>query len=170
MTSNSKELIELAERCEKASGPETQVEWEYPLEADIFEAVKGPAWDRLYRQGALPCGAPDETCRQYARQRAPRYTASLDAAMTLVPEGWVLLALNQRTPFEIAEAKKTSVDPNEWAEWSATFRLISDERPYRLRSSELRQGCAATPALALCAAALRARATQSPVDEGTDHA
>ena len=126
-------MLELAERCEKATGPEKQVDWEYPLDADIFETVKGPLWDKLYHQGALPCGAPDETCREYARQRAPRYTASIDAAMTLVPEGWV-------------------------ESYQRRFDGRTTATCYRGGSGTLVDAEAATSALALCAAALRARA------------
>jgi hypothetical protein len=63
---------------------------------------------------------------------SPAYTASLDAAMTLVPEG---------------------------ASWSLTSAL-EDEPPCAtvLTMESTEHGLAATPALALCAAALRARA------------
>ncbi|WP_311270337.1 hypothetical protein [Sphingobium sp. WCS2017Hpa-17] len=62
----------------------------------------------------------------------PRYSGSIDAAITLVPEG---------------------------ASWSMTSAL-EDEQPCAtvLTMESTEHGLAATPALALCAAALRARA------------
>lgn len=99
------ELLELAERCEKATGPDRH------LNLAIANAIYG---DDL---------APPGT--SYA------FTSSLDAAMTLVPEG------------------------QEWAggfEDGAAFAHVHVPGEY----AELIE--AATPALALCAAALRARA------------
>ena len=72
----------------------------------------------------------------YAGQGAylPAFTASIDAALTLVPEGWQMI-YGQDVP-------------------ERSFRRLSLNKggfsPYF-------QGLAATPALALCAAALRAR-------------
>lgn len=67
----------------------------------------------------------------------PAYTASIDAAMTLVPEGWLI---------------NLSVDTN-----GADVILIDDRiNPVRLPDAVAQ---AATPALALTAAALRARST-----------
>jgi hypothetical protein len=93
-------LLELAERCERATGPNFRLEQEigavvFPKLADIY----------------LP------------------YTASLDAAMTLVPDGANVALQTDGGPGPIA-----IVTPGE------------------------RFARAATPALALCAAALRARA------------
>ena len=71
---------------------------------------------------------------------APTYTASIDAAMTLVPEGWSV-DLSLPGPFDgMPYAKLMSLERN----------------PYGLGESI--KGKAPTPALAICAAALRARA------------
>jgi hypothetical protein len=98
-------LLELAERCEKATGPD------FDLSFAIWQAAIEPI-------------APSS--------RQPDYTASLDAAMTLVPEGAELV----------------------------TLVLINSAG--RMPSAGIDGGehisHAATPALALCAAALRARA------------
>lgn len=71
---------------------------------------------------------------------APPLTASIDRATTLVPEGMVWAAGSYGYP---------ATDTTPWA-WCAT-RAQSDE-------GELEYSKGATPALALCAAALRARA------------
>lgn len=99
----SDELLKLAERCEAATGPD------YEIDAQIADAIGKGSWYAV--------GNP-----------AWKFTASLDAAMTLVPEGchWWM-------PF-----------PNE-------ARIANDEHVL----TPLPQRCA-TPALALCAAALRA--------------
>jgi hypothetical protein len=57
-------LLDLAERCEKSEGPSRE------LDRDIAQAVEGevyPAWSIF---------------------NSSPYTASVDAALTLVPEGW----------------------------------------------------------------------------------
>ena len=130
MTSNSKELIDLAERCEKATGPDSEL-------------------DLLIRDTVFqPCINP-----------GAEYTASLDAAMTLVPKGWAL-SLRETTD---GDRRDHSGDP--LAAWTAAL-IEHKNTGYKVDQRGCwRRGFAATPALALCAAALRARATQS-VDEG----
>lgn len=96
-------LLELAERCEAATGPS------YVLDLEIAEVI-----------------APTELAWQ------PPFTASLDAALMLVPEGW------------------TGIVPITGGDdaWLWQERALAGTG-HRCR--------AATPALALCAAALRAR-------------
>lgn len=107
-------LLELAERCEKATGPDRV------LDGDIAEAlgfrVKNVAHQVIYTHAGLP-GSTSPL----------RYTASIDAAMTLVPEG------------------------AEWSLDSAGVYAVVNHKP----------GAAATPAIALCIAALKARAERS---------
>jgi hypothetical protein len=92
-------LSELAERCEKATGPDRE------LDAVIWATINGgyieatghgdskAVWinDRGFVKHAVPLG--DGIWRERDLlgdvERAPAYTASLDAAMTLVPEGLV---------------------------------------------------------------------------------
>jgi hypothetical protein len=138
--------LELAERCEKATGPQREL--------DVAIAIEcGPAAKRLE---SLMAGSPHNTVAEIAKEAdresplvcIPSYTASLDAALTLVPEGWFVHSItefNQRTwevslrgPDELRFAK----GPEAWA----NSRTKGNERGV------------ATPALALCAAALRARA------------
>jgi hypothetical protein len=109
----SERLLELAERCENVSGPE------YGLEFDIALAL-----------------------RRDAHPPKP-YTASLDAAMTLVPEGlgWV------------AGYGRCSADEK----LSAAMIAPSALHPFDPVQEPIAVAEAASPALALCAAALRAR-------------
>jgi hypothetical protein len=102
-------LLELAERCEKATGPDDALDWA------AAEAI-----------GCAP-GLP--------------YSASLDAAMTLVPDGYEWGCGSWGNP---------DTD-GPWA-WCATRQQSAD--------NDLDYGKAATPALALCAAALKARAAE----------
>ena len=69
----------------------------------------------------------------------PHYTASLDAAMTLAPEGWRIVSLGDRT---------------------LSFQVILSRGTAEFSRGEPVFGYAATPALALTAAALRAIAAQ----------
>ena len=106
-------LLELAERCEAATGPDLK------LERDIRKALG------LYHSvSAAKC----------------RFTRSLDAAMTLVPEG-VSFAVGKGIETELGGSA------TDYA-WCGS-KAVPHEGPY---------AWAATPALALCAAALRARA------------
>ncbi len=73
-----------------------------------------------------------------ARKSVPPYTRSLDAAMTLLPEGWAIYRLGQR---------------GNGGGWFADIY-----RPSEAVIAFLDESAAATAALALCAAVLRTRA------------
>jgi len=91
----------------------------------------------------------------YNRVEPKPYTASLDAAMTLVPEGFVLHNL-QETP-TIVHEEHTGWEP--LPNWQATL-LRQDCAGYRNRKKFMQafeHGGGNTAALALCAAALKAR-------------
>ena len=120
-------LLELAERCARATGPD------WKLDLAIFEAADPEA----YRGSVL--GA----YHRADRVTPPSYTASLDAAMTLVPLGQ-----------QFGCGSKDATD-RAWA-WAGQF----SEGDYIAN--------AATPALALCAAALRARASISHHEQGEE--
>jgi hypothetical protein len=107
------DLLNLAERCEQATGQSAAID------IAIYDAV-----------GHQGVGT------------YPRYTASLDAAMTLVPEGWPSRCFGTNDD-ERAFAALAGNDAHMMAEDWDEFYVEAD---------------AATPALALCAAALRARA------------
>jgi len=113
-------FIALAERCEQATGPDKELDFTI----DGFMLKHGPETDRI---------------------RNPRYvlpyTASLDAAVTLVPEGYY---------WQAANGKRRHSEPQACAD------LFVAHGPNRGDMSFTAD--AATTALALCAAALRARA------------
>jgi hypothetical protein len=99
-------------------------------------------WKPLYRDDYSkwwpPAAVEDSRARKrsilhHPTQPLPAFTASLDAAVTLVPEGW---------DFCISKG---------WAE-----EAIVSLAPAGMATEVI--ASAATPALALCAAALRARA------------
>jgi hypothetical protein len=123
-------MKELAKRCEQATGPDRV------LDADIAEVVDAPAADdpdrnlTIHRQIIAKLRAGGDDCE------IERYTASLDAAMTLVPEGRGLIY------------KRHGIK-NVWR-----VQIHSGDETTFI------EGDAATPALALCAAALKARASQ----------
>lgn len=118
------DFMELAERCEKATGPDRELDLAiaklpirpHPVPAKATLGQGGLAWSGAY---GFKCA---------------EYTASLDAAMTLVPEGWNW---------------QVGVGNHNWA-------AVYKGAPPSMRVDPI----AATPALALCAAALRARASE----------
>jgi hypothetical protein len=103
-------LLALAERCEQAVGPDRELD---------FAIAAGVGW-------------PDSP---NLHQHARRYTESIDAAVTLVPEG---------RGYELRQGN------------SGARRALC--RMWDGRGIWTDGTVAATPALALCAAALRARA------------
>jgi hypothetical protein len=110
-----KSLLKLVERCEQATGPNTE------LSFAIYAAISGKDYSHIKRSQRYLYGEP--------------YTASLDAAMTLVPEGWRVR------------------DFGDWEDrWLVT--LMNEDT---CETVEARSG-RGLPSLALCAAALRARA------------
>ncbi len=119
-------LLELADRCEAATGPD------HNLDAMIHarDGIEGIGYSSA----------------------APAYTASLNAAMTLVPEGMNWMAGNRNQPLARA-----------YVENGELHFLGGQAKNPALRWHEC---VAATPALALCAAALRAlAATTEPNDD-----
>lgn len=73
---------------------------------------------------------------------SPKYTSSLDSALTLVPEGWRLRDLCQANPLMKADMALAVLAPNE--EYDS-----SEESPLGVHLT--------SPAIALCIAALKAR-------------
>lgn len=124
------ELLALAERCENATGPDRE------LDVAIYEVVSGER-HRPTRFG------PEERGGHVVKA----YTASLDAAMTLVPEGWA-----RRIDYRPA-----GLDLPVGCDTSPAIAMV-----YR-SLAEAYRGDAPTEALALTAAALRARAHQSEI-------
>lgn len=89
-TASRHDLAALIERLEKATGPDRE------LDALIFRAIGAPLpkefcgrpvtleWDDAEQCFVVPI---DDMRVRYT---PPNYTASLDAAMTLVPGGWIV--------------------------------------------------------------------------------
>ncbi|MDD3798402.1 MAG: hypothetical protein PHE36_04400 [Novosphingobium sp.] len=133
---NSERLIELAERCERAKGPS------YALECEIWDAVYPGERDERFRKltesgpykGRLGPADKDGYVKPFRS-----FTASIDAAMTLVPDGyfWTLGGNVHH------------------GHWIASINMLNSEgQPWCIACGN----AAATPALALTAAALRALA------------
>jgi hypothetical protein len=124
-------LMELAKRLEAATGPDRELDGGIAaLDHPEVQCVTiGPDhrredWVYIDRSTAAPSSRP-----------VPRFTASLDAAMSLVPEGWRVR------------------DFGDWEDrWLLTLMNEDTCETVESRSGRGR------PALALCAAALRARA------------
>lgn len=125
------DTTKLAERIEALEGPCRSIDREIAIASGQY--VEAPHRDSL---------ANAETPNQH-HYGWPHYTASLDAAMTLVPEGERRF-IEQKTFKSGAEGEpersyaRMSVMTDPLQEWSGKAH-------------------AATPALALCAAALRAQ-------------
>ena len=123
--------------------------------ADKIEALEGPSWEvdaeimchigrAEVRDGSLYRMHPQVGSTHMLVHSPTPYTASLDAAMTLVPEGWC----------------KTVADY--WCESDDKPPFFADcgDLPAVKRGDKdavIVEAYANTPALALCAAALRAR-------------
>ena len=73
------ELLALAERCEAARGAN------YALEVEIFKAMHPEYASFVEGRGGLVHPADGSDMRVLSDVRPANYTASLDAAMTLIP-------------------------------------------------------------------------------------
>ncbi len=135
MSVDSQKLLELAERAEKAEGPDGY------LDVEIKFAIAG---QRNVGGGWAETIATGERVR--VDYLAPFYTASLDAALTLVPQGWYWRCGRTTSYQAWAVVNRTHPDhcePNQ-DEFFAHREHWKTEKW--------------TPVLALCAAALHARA------------
>ena len=94
------------------------------------------SWGNKSRKGGYPVG-------QGLHDSAPRYTASLDDAVTLVPDGWYWRAGHGVL----------------WPGWAH----LNVKHPDHCDYGDEHTAHAETPALALCAAALKARETTPPI-------
>lgn len=119
------DLMELAAKCEAAAGPDRELDSAIVLA--LFDVDRGAKGGWCDARGTVP--------------HPWNYTASLDAAMTLVPEGCVLAVTNCD-----ADGKRP-----DFAKASAIVARDPD--------GQVGPTVAATMPLALCAAALRARAS-----------
>lgn len=160
------ELLELAERCEAATGPDRELDaaiWcalnglEYP-EPPYFQELPH---NRFHPElGAFEQGTRAGIMLQSYKDNAAIYTASLDAAMTLVPEGWRWI-MREARPDKANPGEQGFFARLETADFeSVTWGKGSDWLTDIVAGQDV--FCwAATPALALCAAALKARSQTS---------
>lgn len=147
MTDRAALLMDLADRVEKAQGPDRELDAEIWATAvgRVFDATSR-RWLKIKRAWPANNGGKDcfwfETASSMQGTNAILYTASLDAALSLVPEGWAWAVYGGAREEIVATAYCV---PNggrlPWPDWVTDI-------------------CAATPALALCAAALRALASE----------
>jgi hypothetical protein len=134
------ELYALAERCEQAAGPDGNLDFQLDYVRCDWPSIPPPPneadWTELADADDLP--------------RA--YTASLDAALTLVPNGhdWLVRSEEPRG----AMANVSRKDATNITQLDVEF---DDGSAF---AQGHRYGDGANGALALCAAALRARAAQ----------
>ena len=135
-------LFELAARCEATETGSWQ------LDHDIAMAL---GWTTRLVGGVQPYYSPDEPDRM--RAGPPKWSRSLDAAMTLKPEGWHLA--------EFGEGPNLTPRPHDFAYDGTWFAML-----HGVASGDLKWGSAATPALALAAAALRALLTERERSNG----
>jgi len=133
-------LLALAERCEAATGPDRKL-----------DALMAPLQGLEVVDEGHPIG---RMCYDDmgAAHLLPRYTASLDAAMSLIGEDAFWRLGNDGDGPDVAAFKAT---------------VTSGDGP----TLAFHDAVTATPPLALCAAALRARAAlqSSPSKAGSDH-
>jgi hypothetical protein len=127
--------MDLIERLEKAEGPSRD------LDAEIADSVKfwPPRFDRV-DYGGKDRRWHDDRHGHSQSIDAPAYTASLDSAMTLVPDGWWCEAhIRPDAPGVVL-----------W-QFPLPCQRVPAERPYQIAGR--------TAPLALCIAALKARQT-----------
>ena len=130
------ELLALAERVEKAEGPDRELD--YAILRVLKPEYAGSEW-QPYADGLRHVNDSSDARTLPARETCPQqWTSSLDAAASLMPEGWEC-ALYWGVNNFASEAQLERHDRHK------TF-------------AEPTTGTAATPTLALCAAVLRALA------------
>jgi len=142
------DLAGLVERLEKATGPDRELDGqiEAALGCPCFSGTLptlSDGWRWTFEADDAPgrvtvfLTLANKTSKKHKRYAAPAYTSSVDAAMTLVPEGFaVSVEWSPRHP------------GSAWLYPPDNFNDISFEAE------------AASPALALCAAALKTRSPQ----------
>lgn len=150
------DLLELAERAENAEGPDTK------LDALIWCALNGKRykdhWHSEYHGGTgVGFTEPPRRTVIVTKRAVEPVTASLDAALTLVPEGCLVAELSENWRSGLWRAQ---LIPRASEQLIAAFDAGETVGWDTYDSSENGRHNVATPALALCAAALRARAAQ----------
>jgi hypothetical protein len=132
------QLLNLADRCETATGPDLGLQRDIFLALGFGERIVGSNWDRSHDgwhdpEGTLPAGMWG-------------VTSSIDAAMMLLPEEWILVELRNTGPRHWYAGLTPS-----WCDETTTKTEMFPK----------------TAALAIAAAALRAHAKQEIAVDGT---
>ena len=152
--SKDEALRDLIERVEAAQGPDRELDRDIMIVVVPCDRARFRYWAPVNEDTGY--GVIDVERVYYAPHCAqavavPQFTASIDAAMTLVPEGW-------RFGIEQAGAYDGSSRDEAWC-WPYESNFDPDwqngQQGYRDAPDGAR-GYAATPALALVAACLRA--------------
>lgn len=137
MTTHPEGLTRLIEELEKATGPSMELD-------EKIAGILGI--DRSECCGSFIQYDPEELpecCGKPIVGMPKQYTSSLDAAVSLMPEGW-------RT----VHAEEYLVRGN----WGWTLKSNDPAHGGRIDGGSFAAGMAKTPAIALCIAALKARA------------
>lgn len=117
-------MKDLIERLERATGPDSELD-------EAIALVLGWTHQKM-RGDAKPYWRKPGVTEYYMRSIVPAYTASLDAALTLVPEGWM---------WDVSSS-------------GCAWIMRNDDS---ICDSQIVIGGVKSPAIALCIAALRAR-------------
>lgn len=147
------DMEQLIERLKAATGPDREIDLAIKIAmdpaGDIADATKhrrgldgaeGYSWDIVRGSVILEKYTSDGRCPFNAGYQLPAYTASIDSALTLVPDG-LAWTLGQNVHHRY---------------WLASVNNLDDEgSPQSIGYSGLKGD--PTPALALCIAALKAR-------------
>jgi hypothetical protein len=146
-------LLELADRVERyvAKG-------HYDLDRDTERGLNEAIGLAIGVGHRIRVGDPALGNDRWVPSPLKPYVTSLDAAMTLVPEGWFIGSVAQPDPAQCATHAYAAVVQNEMREIDRGYGQPPDE------DREVLESYAATPALALCAAALRAKAVGEGVE------
>lgn len=144
------DLLALAERCEAATGPDRELDVAIALACGIVRERDGNCLygHRDFSVMVLERGYYDHDGHA---PELPAYTASLDAAMTLVPEGWVLDRGTLFWPGQVAKAYLVETKPD-----------ADGTRWFGAGCAQVNAANDTSLALALTAAALRARVASTP--------
>lgn len=136
---NAEQLEALAVRCEQATGPDNE------LDRSI---ARTRGWQHFFVQKDIWWRAPSGV----THGDVPRFTGSLDAAVTLVPDGWDWLTRNDEGQRAFANLTK---------DFQAVM-VIAGGETFDESTGQSFPAYAATASLALCAASLRALAAKVP--------
>lgn len=146
------ELLRLAERVEALTGPDREVDvaiWETFVSSDDYRRANH--WPRYSDWESHVSGTWEPF---YPNLNAKKYTSSLEAAMSLVPEGFAIsdwmIWPGEKSKVVVIGTRLRPFGTEKKDSWVHDFKKDGKWR-----------GEADTPALALTAAALRALAAQA---------